>query len=563
MKKYYEKIFFLLDEKLKIKFYILILFTIIASFLEYLSLAALFPSIILITKNKSNELDNNFFVTLIEKFNFQNPEIIFIIVFFIIYFIKIAFLFLITIFQNQFIYQLKKNISDKISSGYLDGDFLGQVQKKTSDMITILTDEIAQVGQLYFHLIIILTDIFLIFSISIFLFVINFEATTFIFLILFTVLAIYQLTVKKIVSIKAKDRQEHFSNRIYLSNFIIKAFKEIKIFKKESYFLKIFEMSTVKNFKSLAIINIIQSIPRLFIELILLFTIIGFLLLIFLNNFNLENYLPIIGIYLFATIRLMPTFTKISSSINLINFCKPSLEVIYDKIKNSVKKKYKKKNNKKIVFKKYISIKNLSFAYYNKKIFRNINFVIKKNEINIIAGRSGSGKTTLLNILMGLITSYNGKILIDNLDLKNLRDVWIEKLAYIPQDINLLNSDIRSNIAFGENKNKIDDTRIKKIIKLLNFGNFINQLSMGLKTKVGDYGKLISGGQIQKIAIARALYKNSEILIFDEPTSSLDKKSVIEFIKNIKKISKNKTIIIVTHDQAIIENFKNIFFIDN
>ena len=103
-------------------------------------------------------------------------------------------------------------------------------------MITILTDEIAQVGQLYFHLIMILTDIFLIFSISIFLFILNFKATFFIFLILFAVILIYQISVKKIVSIKAKDRQEHFSNRIYLSNFIIKAFKEIKIFKKKIIF---------------------------------------------------------------------------------------------------------------------------------------------------------------------------------------------------------------------------------------------------------------------------------------------------------------------------------------
>jgi ABC-type bacteriocin/lantibiotic exporter with double-glycine peptidase domain len=164
---------------------------------------------------------------------------------------------------------------------------------------------------------------------------------------------------------------------------------------------------------------------------------------------------------------------------------------------------------------------------------------------------------------MGLITTYNGKILIDNYDIKNFGSKWIENLAFIPQDINLLNSDIRSNIAFGENIEDIDDNKIKKIIKLLDFKYFISQLSMGLKTKVGDHGKLISGGQIQKIAIARALYKDAEILIFDEPTSSLDKKSVQEFIKNIKKITKNKTIVIVTHDPTVIKNFKNVFLIEN
>ena len=236
MKNYFEKIFYLLDSKLKIRFYTLAIFTVIASLFEYLSLAALFPSIVLITKNKNNELDNNIFINLIEDFNFQNPELIFIATFFFIYLIKLIFLLFIIIHQNKFIYLLKKNISDKNTYKFLNNDLLHQVRKKTSDMITILTDEIAQVGQLYFHLIMILTDIFLIFSISIFLFILNFKATFFIFLILFAVILIYQISVKKIVSIKAKDRQEHFSNRIYLSNFIIKAFKEIKIFKKKIIF---------------------------------------------------------------------------------------------------------------------------------------------------------------------------------------------------------------------------------------------------------------------------------------------------------------------------------------
>ena len=447
MKNYFEKISFFLDKKLKTKFYILILFTIIASLLEYLSLAALFPSIVLITNNKTNVIDNNIFINLIESFNFQNTELIFIWSFFIIYLIKLIFLLFIIIIQNNFIYTLKKKISDKVSIGYLKNDLLRQVQKKTSNMITILTDEIAQVGQLYLHLIILLTDIFLIFSISIFLFTINFKATFLIFLILFLILIIYQTSVKKIVNLKARDRQEHFSSRIYLSNFIIKAFKEIKIFRKENYFLKLFEISTSKNFKSLAVINIIQSLPRLFIELILLFTIIGFLLLIILNDLVLEIYLPIIGIYLFATIRLIPTFTKISSSVNLIIFCKPSLNVIYNEIKNSIKKNSSEKNkykNKKLIFRKNISVHKLSFSYSNKKVFENLNFKIKKNKINIIAGRSGSGKTTLINILMGLIKTYEGKVLIDNINLKNVGDNWIEKLAYIPQDINLLNSDIKS-----------------------------------------------------------------------------------------------------------------------
>jgi len=566
MKEFFYKIFYFFNQKLKFRFYLLITFTVIASLLEFLSLATLFPSIIIITSNESVYSEDNSFINLLNKLNlnFENPVLVFIGLFFLIYIIKLLFFFFIILLQNNFIYSLKKDISDKIAESYLKNDLLLQIKKKTSNMISILTDEIAQVGQIYFHLILIITDIFLILSISIFLLNINFQATLIIFLILLLTLIVYQISVKKIVKDKAKDRQHHFSNRIHLSNFIIKAFKEIKIFKKESYFLEQFNLSTVKNFKSLAIINIIQSLPRLFIELILLFLITIFLLYIFFNDYNLEKHLPVLGIYLFACIRLMPIFVKFSSSLNLINFFKPSLDIIFKEILDS---KIKKKNyilkEKKIIFNKEIVIKNVSFSYSSKKVINNINFKIKKNNITIIAGRSGSGKTTLLNILMGLITSYNGTILIDKKNLKDFRMQWINNLAYIPQDINLMNKDIRSNIAFGESKKNVDNKKIYKIIKLLNFKSFIDQLSKGLNTKVGDHGKYISGGQIQKIAIARALYKESETLIFDEPTSSLDKNSVYEFIKNIKKIKNNKTIIIVTHDPMIIKSFKNVILMNN
>ena len=139
MKNYFEKIFYLLDSKLKIRFYTLVIFTVIASLFEYLSLAALFPSIVLITKNKNNKLNNNIFINQIEGFNFQNPELIFIATFFFINLIKLIFLFFIIIHQNKFIYLLKKNISDKISYKFLNNDLLNKVRKKTSEKITILT----------------------------------------------------------------------------------------------------------------------------------------------------------------------------------------------------------------------------------------------------------------------------------------------------------------------------------------------------------------------------------------------------------------------------------------
>lgn len=137
----------------------------------------------------------------------------------------------------------------------------------------------------------------------------------------------------------------------------------------------------------------------------------------------------------------------------------------------------------------------------------------------------------------------------------------MNSIGYIPQDINLNDTSIRENIAFGEQDEVISNKKIMKIINYLKYDKFISQLKKGIYTNTGEAGKYISGGQIQKIAISRALYKNCSILIFDEPTSSIDKLSVQDFLRVIKKLSLTKTIVIVSHDPIIIKSFRNIIYL--
>ena len=563
-KEFIKKIKYLLNKKEKKSFFFLLILTIFASFLEYLSFASLFPSILLITNNNIDILNDGLLKNIYTFifFETENPLITFIYIFFILYLVKIIILTTIIIFQNKIIYRIKFEISKNLSLKYLSLDLLTQIKKKTSKLVANLTDEVAQVGQIFLNLTLLITDIFLILAILIFIFFLDLYLTFIIFIVLIFIIFIYQITVKKIVSIKAKDRQIHLTEKIKFANFLIRGFKEIKIFQKEQFFLNKFNYSSEKNFKSLAFINIIQSLPRVIIEFILLLLVISFILFIFFNNLKLDQYLPILSMYVFATLRLLPMFVKIASILNLINFSKPSLKIIYDELKNkSSFKKYYKINDKQYVLKKNLEVKNLTFKYGNKKIINNKNLKIKKNSITVIAGRSGSGKSTLINIIVGLIDSYRGKVLIDGINIKKIKRTWMNSIGYIPQDINLNDASIRENIAFGEQDEKISNNKIMKIINYLKYDRFISHLKKGIYTNTGEAGKYISGGQIQKIAISRALYKNCSVLIFDEPTSSLDKLSVQDFLKVIKKLSTTKTIVIVSHDPIIIKSFDNIIYL--
>ena len=186
---------------------------------------------------------------------------------------------------------------------------------------------------------------------------------------------------------------------------------------------------------------------------------------------------------------------------------------------------------KKITIK--IEVNNIDFSYPNSKvILKNISFEINKGEMIGIVGESGSGKTTLIDLILGLLNSEKGSIVVDNIKItnENLKK-WQNMIGYVPQNPTFIDDTIKKNIAFGINEIDIDGNLLERSIKQSNLENFIKNQSKGIDTFIGEKASKISGGQKQRIAIARALYKNPEIVIFDEATSSLDEINESCFVK--------------------------------
>ena len=199
-----------------------------------------------------------------------------------------------------------------------------------------------------------------------------------------------------------------------------------------------------------------------------------------------------------------------------------------------------------------------------KLAINNLNFKIKKGDIVGIIGTSGSGKTTLADIIIGLLKTNKGNILVDNIqiDSKNLKN-WQKKIGYVPQTIFLSDESVRGNIAYGVDENLVNEERIKKCIQMANLDKFVSELPVGLDTIIGEKGIRISGGQRQRLAIARTLYHDTEILIFDEATSALDPKNESEIISNILSLKGNKTIIIIAHKFSLIKDCDNIIVLED
>jgi len=191
-----------------------------------------------------------------------------------------------------------------------------------------------------------------------------------------------------------------------------------------------------------------------------------------------------------------------------------------------------------------------------------ISMTIKKGDFVGVIGETGSGKSTLINLLIGLLKPTEGKVEVDELNINENLPEWHKKIGYVPQSVYLTDDTIRKNIAFGLLEDNIDDNLIKQAVEKASLSKFLDSLPNGLEMLVGEKGIRLSGGQQQRIGIARALYRDPEILVLDEATSSLDQSTEKKIMESIQFLKRKKTLIIITHRLATVKDCDKIFLID-
>ena len=297
--------------------------------------------------------------------------------------------------------------------------------------------------------------------------------------------------------------------------------------------------------------------PRHFFEIIAIAIVISIIYYFSLNS-NLSSSLPIVAIYIAAGYKIMPSLQSILFAISNIKGARYSLDNVF----NAVKKKSTKKTLRNLHKIDSIKIKNLDFSFSNHDIFKSANIEFKKNISTGILGESGTGKSTLIDILSGFKDPKKANFYVNKNKINLKKFDVLENLSLVPQNIYLMNEKLIENITF---KKKISDEEYLKvldILKKLNLKNFYSGNKIKNKN-IKEFGKNISGGQIQRLGLARAMFKNSSIIVLDEFTSSLDRKTEKLILNNLNNFFKNKIVIIISHQKSIIDWCKSAYEIEN
>ena len=348
------------------------------------------------------------------------------------------------------------------------------------------------------------------------------------------------------------DERSLFSGQYYKTVMeSLQSVKEIKIFNVQDYFVRKYLKSFGQHMNSVVKSNFFSNMTRYLLEALFFSTILGVILISVHNKANYQEIIPMIAIFGVVSLRLLPSINRIQQSFNSMHYSFNSLDMVFAILCEEAETQRRDTSTPTIAnshIASPIRFEEVSFVYESGKqaIVEDFSLTIAPHAITAFVGKTGAGKSTLIDIVTGLLLPQRGNIYYGNVKIDaETVDIYRSKIGYVPQAITLLDETIAANIAFGVPVSSRDDEKLRNAVDRAQLLTFIDELPDGLQTVVGERGVRLSGGQRQRIGIARALYRDPEILVFDEATSALDIHTEEKVYQAIKGL--NKTIIMVTH----------------
>lgn len=470
---------------------------------------------------------------------------------------KSVYLAVTTVLQYRFVYAEMIRLSQRLFGAYLRGSYTFHIQHNSALLIRNIGNEVP----MFFNNVLIpgfilVTEGVVVLAIVAVLLWVSPGPTILAVLFFGGVTGLFYRVVRANVRRYGVVQQTHNGERIKWINQGLGGIKEIKVLGREKYFIDAFSHHTTAFAEASRYAMILNQMPRLFIETIVVASLLLGVAAVLATGGNAQRLLPTIALFAMASVRLLPSISRIISSVARIAYYRPAVDVINRDLAlplSSDAKSVEVENG--LTFSERIELLDIGYTYpgAERPSLRGVTLSIPKGASVALMGPSGAGKTTLADILLGLLTPDQGQVLIDGRDIRDSLSAWQRHLGYIPQTIYLTDDSVRHNVAFGVPDADIDDQAVWVALRLAHLDDHVRSLPQGLDTVVGERGVKFSGGQRQRIGIARALYHDPEVLVLDEATSALDADTERSITEAIDQLAGAKTLIIIAHRPSTVE----------
>ena len=567
-----QKILSILTKKEKRQLVLLFILMLSMALFQALGVASVLPFISLVM---TPELitQNGWLQSIYQYLNFKDTNSFIIVTGLLMLFIILFGNFisaLATWAKFKFVWNNNHNISYRLLRHYLFQPYLFFLNRNSSELTKNILNEIQILTNGFLiPLLDFSSRLLIIVVILVMVLIINPLITIVAFVILGGSYALIYWLIRKKLSYRGGKRLNANRERFKIVSEAFGGIKEVKVSGREEYYLENYTKASSLLSSLQAWNALVGNIPKYVLESVAFGSVIALILVLLIFRGEAQSIIPLVSFFAFAGYRLMPAIQDVFQTSTQVKFNQATLDHIFEEMVNATTGIVAEEGNLSdplpLNFIGEIKLQNITFSYpaNGENVLDDVTLMIKKNQKIGIVGSTGAGKTTLVDILLGLFIPEQGQLTVDGTPINsdNVRS-WQSILGYVPQQIYLSDDTIAGNIAFGIPVTQINLSRVKKAATIARLDDFISRLPEGYNTVVGERGVRLSGGQMQRVGIARAVYHDPQVLILDEATSALDSITEKEFMEALEAAAEVKTLVIIAHRFNTVRNCDTIILLE-
>jgi ATP-binding cassette, subfamily B, bacterial PglK len=545
---------------------------VLGAFFEAVSIGLVIPFIAVLKKPdllfKSEPLR-----PLLSNLNISDPRDLFFILgpaLIVLFAIKTGYL--IQLYRWLFHYAMKKhvNLARQLLAGYLSAPHTVHLQRNSAEVARVTTRSVEDFTSGFMvNLLIVMGELLVMAALTGLLMVVEPLATVGAVVVLAVPTALIYRAMHRRLGAAGHIAEQSFGMMIQWAEQAIGSVKEITLTGRRSFFVEQHNYYVRRFTDCSRSLSFLSAFPRFAIDTLAVSAMVVIAAILLRGGQDLQSILLLLGMFTLAAIRLIPSASRVGASLAQVRYRYASTEVVYQELLALRQRPSEplpgsaEEHVCPIPFRRGLVIEHLSYWYpeARQSVLDDVSLEIPKGHWVSFIGPTGTGKTTLADLIMGLLVPTSGRILVDGRNLHDNLAGWQRNIGYVPQTVHLIDDSVRRNVAFGMPEDEIDDERMWQVLRAAQVDHLVRSLPDGLNARVGERGDRLSGGERQRLGIARALYRDPEVLVIDEGTANLDPRTEAAIVETIGRLREKKTIIAITHRPAFVRNCDCIYML--